>query len=171
MISFHGGYQELPKDVASDEFDLTTLDQYFEEWKKKAASKNINIDGYTYFYLAAKAGGEALRDPKTLRLPKATFENQKKVRTMVVNNIIYRIALSEIEETEKAALADPRFKKLSSEIKDDAKYLRRMLSPKPSADEPDRLAEHPIVAESRYYRMNSELKRITEKVLDKISGV
>lgn len=153
-------FKELHEEV-SCEVELQELDQLFANWNSTAAARNINIQALVNDYIETKSDGETLRNPATERMRRVTYDAQKRTRSMVINQIIYLIAATEIDQIEKAALAKPVFKDLHGEIKGDAEYLRRMLPDPVSMD-------HPHVAEQRYRSMSNELARLTQKVLSKL---
>lgn len=160
MNIFENLIKEFHEEVVS-EVELQELDQYFEEWKRKASARNIEIETLVCEYLAVIADGETLRNPQTNHLERITFEQQKRIRSLVINQIIYCVASAEIDQTLQIALANPQLKKFSGEIKGDADYLRKMILPEISL-------EHPMGAAHRYRSMSDELTRITQKVLSKL---
>lgn len=154
-------YMEEMHIVVQDETELEELDFLVEKWKKHAKEQNIAVGSFVANYLASKADGDSLRHPESGLLPRITFEQQKRVRAMEINQMIHHIGSEEINRTENSALKDPLFEKLCSEIKEDAKYLRRMLPPEISM-------EHPTIAAGRYRSMSDELARLKGKVISKL---
>lgn len=153
--------RELSAEVSSDR-ELRIIHDYYTDWAERGCALQVDLHQEIASYRITVEDGESLRDPITLLYRRVTFEQQQRVRSLIINRIIWKIASHRIDTMERDGLQLPALQDRRALIRETATYLRRQFLPQKDS------INHPSQSVAAYHRLEAELHRVRTLILARV---